>query len=194
MLDCVTEPAPILESEDSKAYNEFLEAVIATVRPADVIEQMWTQRVVNWSWEIRHYSELKQFVIKSAMPEALRQILAPLTDGPWRFGARDVYDPEGALRPTPSMEYANDYIRGDAKRIKEINGILNEANLTMKEVEFRAMDLVMDKLEQISEVIAKLNARCNALLGEIERRQKVLAANLRRAVDAECKQVESKAA
>lgn len=193
MLESLFGPAPILESEESQAYDTFLERVAVTVAPADVIEEMFVRHFVDLSWENNRYAALKAAVIKAAIPSALQDILAPLVDGSWRFGAIDVYDEHGALKPRPSLEYANDYIRRDAQRIDEINNILRKASLTMKDVEFRAMDLAMDKLDRINQVMSRLEARRNALMGEIERRRKTLAADLRRVtdtVDAEFEEIE----
>jgi hypothetical protein len=82
------------------------------------------------------------------------------------------------------VEYANDFIQRDAERIEEINKTLREVHLSMKDVEARATLLTMDKPERIGHLMSKLNARRNALLGEIERRQKAFAASLRQAADA----------
>ncbi|MGA7802485.1 MAG: hypothetical protein WCC36_16930, partial [Gammaproteobacteria bacterium] len=164
---------------------------------SDVIEHIWTRDFVDLSWRMRHYGALNVSVVKDAKPKALQEMLAPLVDGPWRFDAFDVYDEHGALKPRPSAELSNDYIRGDEKGIKEIVEILRDANLSMKDVEARATVLSLDKLEQIDQLASKLNARRNALLGEIEYRQKTLAAKLRRAadtVDGDFKEIDTEAA
>ena len=92
MLESLFGPAPILENEDSRAYDAFLERVAVTVAPADVIEEMFVRHFVDLSWENNRYAALKAAVIKAAIPNALRDILAPLVDGRWRLGAIDVYD------------------------------------------------------------------------------------------------------
>lgn len=190
-------PPPVLEGEDSRAYEAFLKRVFEAVSPSDVIEQMWTRDFVDLSWRMRRYGALNVAVIKDAMPKALQEILAPLVDGPWRFGAVNVFDEHGALKSRPSMELTNDYICGKEKGIKEINEVLRAANLSMRDVKARATVLSLDKLEQIDQLESKLNARRNALLGEIEYRQKTLAAKLRQAadtVDGDFKEIESEAA
>ena len=183
VIDSVFRPSPALEQENSQAYEALLKSVFEAVNPSDVIERMWTWEFVGLSWEMRRYDALKIFVIKAATPQALQEILAPLIDGQWKFGALDAYDENGARRATPSMAHANDYSRGDANGIKAIVEILREANLTMKDVEEHATILAFGKLERINDLVSKLNARRNALLGEIERHRSTLAANLRRAAD-----------
>ena len=154
-----------------------------TVAPADVIEEMFVRQFVDLTWESNRYAALKAAVVKTAIPSALQDILGPPVDGSWRFGAIDVYDEHGALKPRPSLEYVNDYIRRDAQRIKEINDILRKASLTMKDVEFRAIELAIDKLDRINQIMSRLENRTKALLQEVDRHRRTLAADLHRAAD-----------
>lgn len=190
-------PAPILEGEDSEAYSELLVGVSNAIKPADSIEDMWVHDIVNWTWEILRYRRYKARLLKAALPKALEEVLAPFVNGRWRFGAMDVYEADGALKPTTAMEIVNDWIRGDAKAIKRVDEVLREGKLTMEDVEARAMTISINKMEQYNRLLSPLESRRNAVLREIEHRRAVLAQRLRRvmrnAEDAEFEEVDSKA-
>ena len=141
-------PAPILESENPKAYGELFEGVSRLVTPCDIFEDVWCRELVDLIWEIRRYQEYRTLALKAAMPKALAEILAPLVDGPRKYGAIAVYDVDGGLKPTPSMEIANDWLCGRPAGTKRVNDALRDANLTMKDVEARAMTLVFDKIDR----------------------------------------------
>ena len=179
-------PAPILEGEDSKAYGELLAGVSSAVKPRDMIEEMWVRDIVDFTWEIFRNRGYKLAALKAEIPKALEEVLAPFVNGRWRFGAMDVYDADGALEPRPSMELVNGWIRQDPSAIKQVNEVLSEGNLTMKDVEARAATLAIGTIERFERRMSGMEASRNGLLREIERRRDVFAQRLRRATrDAE---------
>lgn len=184
-------PAPVLESEDSNAYNQLLERVSASVKPADIIEDIWVRDFVDLSWEIARYQSYRSLALKAAIPKALEEVLAPFVNGPWKYGALNVYE-HGALRPTASMEIANDWVSSDPNAIEQVDELLAEANLTMRDVEARALTLVIDKIERIDRLVSQMTARRSALLRDIERRKAAFADMLRRSgreLNGDCEQV-----
>jgi hypothetical protein len=73
-------PAPILESEDSKAYNELLACVSEHVKPRGIIEEIWVRDIVDLSWEILRYRRWKTSLIAAGTEEALKDILSSLIE------------------------------------------------------------------------------------------------------------------
>ena len=43
-------PPPLLEGEDPKAYKQLLADVTDCVAPADILEQIWANGVVQQTW------------------------------------------------------------------------------------------------------------------------------------------------
>src|SRR5262245_13235162 len=70
--------SPFLKGEDSQAYETLLAQVCDDIAPSDAIERMWVRDVVDLSWEIFRWRRVKTELIASAVPTALRKILAPL--------------------------------------------------------------------------------------------------------------------
>ena len=52
-------PPPLLEGEDSKAYDTLLARVSGAVKPKDIIEEIWVRDIVNLTWEILRLRRLK---------------------------------------------------------------------------------------------------------------------------------------
>ena len=92
----------------------------------------------------------------------------------------------------------NDYIRGDEKGVEEVVEILSDTDVSNGGCRnARATVLSFGQREQIDQFASKLNAPRDVLLGEIEYRQKTLAAKLRRAadtVDGDFKEIDTEAA
>ena len=71
-------PAPVLRGEDTKAYDLLLEQVSTTVKPSDIIEDIWVRDIVDLTWEILRLRRYKQGLIETAMGDALPQVLGEM--------------------------------------------------------------------------------------------------------------------
>ena len=68
-------PPPILEGEDAAAYDELFGRVCAAVKPADVIDEMFTADVVALEWEVLRWRRLKLNLIRTRGLKALERFL-----------------------------------------------------------------------------------------------------------------------
>ena len=71
-------PPPLLEGEDSAAYDELLARVFAEEKPTGIVEEFWLRDVVDLTWEILRWRRLKISLVELAMTRALRGMLEPL--------------------------------------------------------------------------------------------------------------------
>lgn len=68
-------PPPVLEGEDSAAYDELFGRVCAAVKPVDVIDEMLSADVVASEWEALRWRRLKLSLIRALGFKALRRFL-----------------------------------------------------------------------------------------------------------------------
>lgn len=178
-LNSVFGPAPVLESENSDAYDELLECVTGTIKPLDIVEDVWVRELVDLIWEVRRYQEYRSLMLKAAIPKGLVEVLNPFVNEStqFRFQVReaDLYNQYGMFTSTPSIELANDWTCRKPEGIKRVNEVLHNGQMTMKDVEARAMMLTFDQFERFDRFIARLEARRDGLLAQIERRRATLA-------------------
>jgi hypothetical protein len=52
-------PPPLIEGEDSAAYDELLARVSTAVKPADTLEDIWVRDVVDLAWDVFRLRRLK---------------------------------------------------------------------------------------------------------------------------------------
>lgn len=182
--DSVLGPAPVLPSEDSRDYNELLARISRTVKPSDIFEEIWVRDIADLTWEIFRLRRHKTRLLEAAIPEALENTLAPLINGPSRFGTSISYDENGNLEPTPAQELANDWINRKPAAIKRVNQILDGAGLTMDDVNGRAFGLQIQNSERINDLLQSVETRRNYVLREIEHRRSAFARALREAAQA----------
>ncbi len=65
----------LLEGEDGAAYEELLDRVWAAVKPADTIEEIFTDDVVCSEWEVLRWRRLKLSLVRKYGIDALENVL-----------------------------------------------------------------------------------------------------------------------
>jgi hypothetical protein len=66
---------PLLEGESGAAYEELFARIWAAVKPADIIEEMFTVDIVSLEWEILRWRRLKSSRIRKRALEKLAAFL-----------------------------------------------------------------------------------------------------------------------
>lgn len=118
------------------------------------------------------------------MPEALEETLAPLMNGPSRFGTSTNYDTNGDLEPTPAQQLVNDWVNRKPAAVKRVNQVLAGAGLTMEDIEARAFGLHLETSSRVEWLLQSTETRRNSVLREIEHRRSAFARALREATQA----------
>ena len=71
-----TSPARrLFAGEDAAAYDSLLRRVSDVVKPADVLEEIWLQDVVDLSWEVARLRRTKAEFLNSSAHRGLRKLL-----------------------------------------------------------------------------------------------------------------------
>lgn len=173
-------PPPLLEGEDTAAYDELLLQISGTVKPADILEEIWVRDVVDLVWEAFRLRRLKANLITAVAHEGVKRILTPL------LGGSRAYD------------LAEAWARRERGAIKQVDELLASAGLTMDAVMAQTLSLKLDDIDRIDRMIATAEGRRNAILREVDRHRTTWGQNVRRAVQqieaAEIKVIETKPA
>ena len=158
---------PLLEGEDPAAYDGMLERICDTVKPADIIEEIWVRDVVDLTWETLRLRRFKSQLLTANMHQGLKVVLVPLC------GYREAED------------LSADWAKREAYAIKQVNELLAGADLTMNEVMSETLAVKISDFERIDRLIMSAEARRNAVLREIDRHRANLGQALRQASDVE---------
>jgi hypothetical protein len=67
--------SPLIEGEDARQYDEIETRFSATIKPKDILEEMWTRDVVDLTWDILRMRRLKAGLLTSVMSEGVDRIL-----------------------------------------------------------------------------------------------------------------------
>jgi hypothetical protein len=171
-------PPQLIAGEDRATYDELLATVCTTVRPADIIEEIYVRDFVDCHWDVRRYRRLKVNLLAATAYQGLRKVLEPISFEGWL----DLVEGWAARKP---------------EAVEEVDRRLAAAGLTIDAVMAQTLCEHLDEIRGIEAMIAMAEVRRNAALCEIERHRATLALRLRQTVqqiDAEYQAVDVKLA
>lgn len=169
-------PPPILEGEDSAAYDDLFARVFASVQPADIIEEIWIRDIVDLEWEILRLRRVKVNLLAATMHEGLATLLEPLHD--------DVEEDDYALSAGQLAQgLATEWARRRPSAMKKVDRLLASAKLTMEAAMAHTFLEHYDSIERIERMIAMAENRRNGVVVEIGRHRTTLAQAVRRTVE-----------
>ena len=62
-------PPPLIDGENTEAYDEMLLRVSSAVGPCDFLEEIWVRDVVDLTWEIHRWRQLKAHLISNGVAD-----------------------------------------------------------------------------------------------------------------------------
>jgi hypothetical protein len=158
-------PPPLIEGEDAAGYDDLLARISGTLKPADILEEIWVRDVVDLVWDAFRLRRLKAHLLTGAAHEGMAKLIGPLLD--WDF----------------TDQIARRWAVGDEDAMQTVEATLAAAGLTMDAVMARTLGLKIHEIERIDRMTMAAEARRNAILHEIERHRATFARTLRRAVE-----------
>jgi hypothetical protein len=156
-------PPPLLEGEETAAYDELLVRISGAVNPADIFEEIWVRDLVDLVWEALRLRRLKASLMTATAYRGLEQILKPLVG---------FLEEEGLAKAWAAR---------DQSAIKRVDKLLASAGLTMDAVMAQTLSISLDDIERIDRMIATAEVRRNAILREVDRHRTTWGQELRRA-------------
>ena len=153
-------PPPLIDGESSAGYDDLLARVCETLRPSDVLEQIWVRDIVNLVWEGFRLRRLKASLMSAAAYEGMAQVLEPLIG-------------------YPSLTARNWASRDDAA-VQKVEAALDRAGLSRDAVAARTLSVRIGDFERIERMMAATEARRHAALQQLDRHRASFALRLRR--------------
>ena len=154
-------PAPILPGEDPAAYEQLRRQVASSVKPADIIEEIWVQDVVDLTWDIIRLRRDKESLVAAVRATAIERTLSGLIDA------------------TEIQALLRGWRAGKPSAIRRIDKILTAANRNPAAALAYALSNEIDRIERLERLITLAEARRNAALRELELHRASAAQQLR---------------
>jgi hypothetical protein len=157
-------PPPLIQGEEAGGYDELLARITGTLRPADILEEIWSRDVVDLVWDAFRLRRLKANVLKAAACEGVESLLRPVF-------RNDIY------------EIARNRAARDEAAVESVDAALASAGLSMDAVMARTLTLRIDEVERIDRLVTSAEAGRSSVLRELDRHRASFAQNLRRAIE-----------
>jgi hypothetical protein len=148
-------PPPVLEGEDSAAYDELFGRVCAAVKPVDVIDEMLMDDGMASEWEVLRWRRLKLSLIRAYGLKALEEFLRDKLDyGQYRKHFTDKLTT--ILQDNPAEDQAEDFAqtlahqcaRNEPDAIDKVNEILASIGQKMDDILYLARAAKAKELAQ----------------------------------------------
>ena len=154
-------PAPILPGEDPAAYQKLLAQAASSLKPADIIEEIFLHDVVDLTWDIIRLRRDRENLIAAVRASAIEQHL------------------HGLISATEIHALIKRWRAGKPSAIRRIDKILTAANRNLAAALAFALSNEIDRIERLDRLIAIAEARRNAALHELDLHRASAAQQLR---------------
>jgi len=145
-------PAPLIEGESETKFRELLAGVAQSLKPQDVIEDIWVRNIVDVQWEMQRLRQLKTSFLKSRAHAGLQRVLQEL-------GVEDAED------------LARRWARGYENAKTKVDQILRRAKLTLDAANAEVLVEHVQTLGHIEFMLANFEDRRDDILEQLERRR-----------------------
>ncbi len=135
----------LLHGRDAQTYQSMLERVRGALEPQDLIERFWLQNIVDLTWEML---ELRRSKAQLMFLSAHRELM--------QFFSADLSIP---LSPA------------DAYTLQGLERVFKTVGLDGRGVMAKMLAIELSAIGQIERMSMETQARCDAILREMERRR-----------------------
>src|SRR6267154_4020232 len=173
-------PPSVLRWEEQGDFDALLARISATLRPADVMEEMWTRDVADLVWQIFRLRRMKDTLIDEASYRGLAEVLRPRMSS--------VPRPEGV---EPDKDWARRCLSSLVQRwaanphavAGTVQAALAKAGLRLDAVEAKTFELLIDQMKRFDRMTMMIERRRNAIVREIGRYRTEFSQQAQRAVE-----------
>jgi hypothetical protein len=173
-LTLLLEQPSLLAGENKEDYEILLAALIAALKPKDILDHIWICDVAYHQSQIRRYRQFKDSLITATRRDTLETMLQPLLSS----DASDVYLDE----PREARVLVSEFLLGKPAATKEVTDLLARDGLNLETVLAVGMTSRIEAIERIDRMMFAAQAGRDAAFREIERRRAVLGQKSRYAV------------
>ncbi len=156
---------PLIKGENLAEYENFQVSSIAYVKPTNIIENIWLQDFIDYTWEAQRVKNLKTSLMQSKMKDAVKRIVYEYV--------------EGAVDLRQAERVAMEWSKGDVAAVEFVDGLITEHGLGESVILAKALEGNLTTIERIDKLIASYTYRRDAALRELEKRRDVLAKRAR---------------
>ena len=175
-------PRSMLRWEEQGDFDALLARISATLRPADMMEEMWTREVADLVWQIFRLRRMKDTLLDEASYRGLAEVLLPrMSSVPRLEGVEPDKDWASRCLSTLVQRWAaNPHAVAGT-----VQAALAKAGLRLDAVEAKTFELLIDQMERFDRMTMMIERRRNAIVREIGRYRTEFSQQAQRAIESE---------
>jgi hypothetical protein len=142
-------PVRLISGENSASYDELLARVTNTIKPGDIIEEMWVRDLVDLLWEVLRLRRLKASFLVGRAYEGLQKTL-------FAMGADNAF------------ELSRSWAAREPETVASVEQALATAGFSTDTIMAVTLSERIDEIERIERMTIAAEARRNEALERIE--------------------------
>lgn len=144
-----TSELALLPGEVPEEAQGLAAAIRARIRPADVIEEVWTDDFIYLTLEVQRLRRMKQRMVEAARPDGMERLLEPIV---------------GASR---ASKLTTLWCAGQKQAAREIERALRPLGLSVDHATAKAFEQRIVEIEKVDLMLVRAEARRDKALSEI---------------------------
>ena len=157
-------PAPLLNGEDERAYKALRARIFEAVKPQDVVEEMFSDDVVNLQWELMRWRRLKVAFLNREQKEDAHGLLIVFA------GRVDL------------QKILKGWAQQDPEETENLRQLLATQGVSMDELAAKTLARKLEYIERLDTLAATAEARRTHALRELQQHRECLAKVLQSAI------------
>lgn len=156
---------PVLTGEDAEAFTALKHHLFESVKPADFIEAMAINDLLNLVWETTRLRRLRARLLETSDHVGLQHIVGSLIDSHYNAGT-----------------LTRDWALSGREASGDLAEIMEAANIDREAIQAQTLAVKLNAYEAIDRMIERADARRIVVMRELDRHREALARRIKDAV------------
>ena len=164
-------PPPILEGEDTSAYNEILDRVFGAVGPTDFVEEIWVRDLADVTWTMFRWRRIVAALLIERVSQDVNDQAISLAVAETKQMTGTEKKEMDALLDTNSRLSWETRVAQNPRASEKFQELWSSAKstLNMDLIRARAMQNNLDMIERIENLITIAQRRIDEVIRELDR-------------------------
>ena len=155
----------LIEGENQADYETLRALCLKTVKPADIIEEIWLHDFINYTWELERLKKIKAALFRIGRQDAVHGLINDYSDENVTY--------------IEAKHLSKEWSRGDLEIVGYVDGLIAEHSLGESALAAKIFEKNIMKMVKMDKLIAAYSHRRDRALRELENRRELLARRAR---------------
>jgi hypothetical protein len=164
-------PPPILEGDDSSAYNEMLDRLFGAVKPTDFVEEIWVRDLVDVTWAMFRWRRILAALMSEQVEKDVNEQACSRAEAETELmEGTEKEEMDRLLKSESGLSWATRVAQNPRanEKFQELWSSA-ESTLNMDLIQAKVLRRNLDMIERIDDLIMIAQRRIDEVIRELDR-------------------------